>query len=95
MICSGTEISVQETSDCLVHEKMDSLYLFSGSLNWTLGELFKRKGALQSQMQYSWGELQGLKKTSFIFLQVEQEASYSMREEIFLYFIVMTVNDYC
>lgn len=46
-------------------------------------------------MQCSWGELQGLKKISFIFLQVEQEASYSMREEIFLYFIVMTVNDYC
>ena len=33
MICSGTEISVQETSVCFVHEKMDNLYLFSGSLN--------------------------------------------------------------
>ena len=60
-----------------------------------LGELLKRKGAFQIQMQCSWGELQGLKETSFIFPQVEQEASYSMREEIFLYLIVMTVNDYC
>lgn len=49
------------------HEKMENLFYFSGSLKWMLGEVLKRKGTLQNQMQCSSGDLQRLKKSQDIF----------------------------